>query len=490
MPKLRSIVALLVLATVLSVAIAADVPEVPPANPLDAKLFPKHSLWLETDAALVMRDGKILYERYGNGYGPDAKHLSWSMAKTVAGILTGIAIDRGYLKLDDAVRKWFPDFTGTATVRDVLQMSSGIDFQEEYFGIPVHADVVRMLYLEGPKLGFADYVVNRPLRKQDGEPGKHFYYSSGDANLVMEILLRAMPKATYDAFPWDAFFIPLGIPNAVFERDAHGTFVGASYVYMTAREYAKIGELLVGKGVYRGKRIIPADYFKLMTEVAPGVEVAAVDGTEYTTAYSAMARTNLPIPGRGCGSEFADLPLDSIFLNGHQGQVVVGSPSTKLVLVRLATDRGASPIRGKFFTAARNFLKTIGRGVEASLPTDHRKCIDDLGQAKRFLKARRHVPLSEYKRTPALIRQLGAKEFCSCIFVAGRTEAQCRADQKMTLPILPNFRTDRTSKRIFATAMGEESVARYEGDRFGCRLMTSVTLESIEKVDAVGHSHD
>lgn len=447
-----------------------------PENPIDALLFPKKSYWLETDAALVMQDGKVLYERYANGYGPEMKHLSWSMAKTVGGILAGIAADRGYLKLEDPVRKWIPEFKGSATVLDVLQMSSGVDFQEEYFAMPVRADVVRMLYLEGPGTGMADYVAGRPLRGTEGEPGKHFYYSSGDANLVSEILRRAMPKETYDRFPWDALFGPLGIPGAVFERDARGMFAASSYLYMTAREYAKLGELIVGKGIYRGKRIIPAAYFKRMGEVAPGVSVAAVAGTEYTTAYSAMARTNLPIPGRGCGSEFPDLPLDSIFLFGHQGQAVVGSSSTKLVYVRLASDRGASSIRGKFFAAARSFLASIGRPIEAALPADHRKCITAAGQAKRFLEGRRKTPLAEYKKAPFLVRQLGAKEFCSCFFVNGRTEEQCRGDMRHQLPLLPAFRVDSVAKRILAGKEGEESVAAYEGARFGCRLLTAMSV--------------
>jgi CubicO group peptidase (beta-lactamase class C family) len=478
MTQTFSLVLSALLALVSSSAIADPTP--PSPNAIDSVLFPKKSAWTKTDAALVMLNGKILYERYGNGYGPETKHLSWSMAKTVGGILAGIAIDRGYLKVEDPVRKWIPEFKGTATVLDVLQMSSGADFQEEYFGIPVRADVVRMLYLEGPKVGMADYVADRPLRAKDGEPGKHFYYSSGDANLVTEILRRAMPKKVYESFPWDALFNPLGIPNAVFERDAHGTFAASSYVYMTAREFAKLGELVAGKGVYRGKRIIPESYFKLMTEVAPGVNVAAVDGTDYTVAYSAMARTNLPIPGRGCGSEYADLPLDSIYLFGHQGQVVTGSPSTKLVMVRLATDRGASTVRGKFFTATRAFLNSQGRSVDTAMPTNHDKCITALGQAKRFLEARRKVPLAEYKKTPALIRQLGAKEFCSCIFVANRTDAECRSDLKMTLPILPSLAIDVSKSRIVAAMSGSESVAVYEGPRFGCRLVTSVSLDTVE----------
>ena len=441
------------------------------APTIDEVLFPSSHLSITTDAAIVKKDGKVLYERYANGYSAESKHVSWSVAKSILGIMTGIAVERGYLKYTDPVRKWFPAFTGTATVLDLIQMSSGIDFQEEYLGLPVRADVVRMLYLDGPKQGFADYVVSRPLRGKDAEPGKHFYYSSGDTAVLSEILRLSMPKRVYDTFPWDAIFNPLGIRGAVFERDRKGAFIGSSYMYLRIKDYLKLGELVMNRGVFRGKRIIPKSYFKLMTEVAPGVNVAAVDGATYTTAYSAQARTNLPIPGRGCGSEFPDLPLDTVILFGHQGMVIAGSPSQKLVVLRVSVDRGSMNIRGNYFTAVRQFLKGRGKDIDASLPTDTRKCITPWEVAMRTVQAQRRVALKEYKRTPTVLRQVITKEFCSCIFVLGRTEEQCVADQRNTFPIVPKFTIDRKAKTVSA---GEDfvSLARYKGGRDGCRLQS------------------
>jgi len=440
---------------------------------IDELLFPKYSAVIKTDAAIVMKDGKIVYERYGNGYTAASKHLSWSLAKTVTGILVGVAVDQGYLNYTDSVRKWFPQFKGTATVLDVLQMSSGIGFQEEYFGHSVDSEVVRMLYLEGPKKGFADFVTSLPLRSKDGEPGKHFYYSSGDTNVLMEILRLSMPKEKYDSFPWDALFKPLGIEGAVLERDIRGMFIGSSYLYMKPHDYLRLGELVMNRGVFGGKRIIPEAHFKLMSEVAPGVNVAAAGGTTFRTAYSAMARTNLPIPGRNCGSEFPDLPLDTVILFGHQGMVVAASPSQKLIVLRLSVDRGSPTIRPRYFGAVRKFLQGRGIGIESSLPTDNRECISTMGEARRWIDAQKLPAIEEYKKTPVLLRQLATKEMCSCLFVMGRTEEQCHSGLRMTFPYVVDLAIDVVGKTVSA---GTEflSQARYEGDRYGCRLVTSL----------------
>ena len=86
----------------------------------------------------------------------------------------------------------------------------GLDFQEECLGISVRVDVVRMLYLDEPRVGNAAYAAARPLRTGNHEPSRHFYYSSGDTNLLMEILRLSMPKAKYDSFPWDVLLRQLG----------------------------------------------------------------------------------------------------------------------------------------------------------------------------------------------------------------------------------------------------------------------------------------
>lgn len=426
---------------------------------------------IHTDAFLILKDGKTVYERYARGYSAGAKHLSWSMGKTIAGIVAANAIDRGKFAMTDRLERWIPAYRGDATLLDVFRMSSGIEFREEYSGIPVDSDATRMLYLNGPAVGFANYTAALPLRP-DARPGDHFYYSSGDANLLMETLKRSVADpSAYDAYPWTAFFDRLGI-HATFEQDSAKTFVGSSYVYLTAPEYARIGQLLANRGRWNGQALVPEWYFDLMNRVAPGVMKNALPGTSATRAYSVQTTTNLPIAGRGLPSEYPNLPLDSLLLIGHQGQLVIASPSENLVIVRLATDKGDpfNPYRESLFHAVRGLLAAEA-GIEI-------RGAGDVDGKPKFpapitvaAETKRNTKVADYLKVPKLLRALYAKELCSCTFVLGRTLARCKDDLRQTLPLLPFADIDWEKKTVTTTLTRlVRSKAVYRGERLGCTL--------------------
>jgi hypothetical protein len=233
----------------------------------------------------------------------------------------------------------------------------------------------------------------------------------------------------------------------------------------------------------RGKRgsqtIIPGWYFDdLMSRVAPGVSSKALPGTSQTRAYSSQLTTNLPIPARGLPSEYEDLPTDALLMIGHQGQLVVASPSQKLVIVRLAMDKGSSFDRKQFFAK-------VARLVDAKSPA-----------GRPLLTARKENPaqyngapppqapdveaerakIADYLKVPHLIRALAAKEYCSCIKVVGRSEGDCKDDLRVSLPILPTLRVKDDEGVVSVSAVlgtgifGKKSVAVYRGPALGCTL--------------------
>jgi CubicO group peptidase (beta-lactamase class C family) len=245
------------------------------------------------------------------------------MTKTVTAALIGRLVDDGKMSLDMAglVASWQSDRRKGITLSNMLAMESGLDFNEDYGAL---ADVTRMLYLTSD---MADFVAARPL---NGDPGRVFHYSSGDGVLLSRIWMeKAGGGASALTYPRDKLFGPLGMRSAILETDAAGTFVGSSYMYATARDWARFGLFLAHDGVWNGNRLLPAGYVKLMQK--PGHRS---DGR-----YSQM-QTWLPKRGD------ANVAPDTFFMRGHDGQTIAIVPSQDLVIVRMGltpSDGGYKP---------------------------------------------------------------------------------------------------------------------------------------------------
>ena len=277
-------------------------------------------------AVVVASKGRIVGERYGEGFSDKTPLLGWSMAKTVNAALVGTAVAAGRMRLEE--KNLFPgwDADGRAAIRvaDLMAMSSGLEFNEDYGDV---TDVTRMLYLERDMAGFA---AAKPLA---GEVGKVFSYSSGSAMLLARLWQDAVGSRE-EALAWPrlALFDPLGMKSAVLEADEKGTFAGSSYLYATARDWARFGQFLLQDGVWNGKQILPAGFVAWMREQAPA---SAVYGNGQLWLEGPGDEDN-----SGAGKR-AGLPADTFWLQGHDGQTVAIAPSAQLVVVRL----GLTPSR-------------------------------------------------------------------------------------------------------------------------------------------------
>lgn len=267
-------------------------------------------------AVLIVHRGVLVAERYAPGFGRDRKFLSQSVAKTVLGVLTGIAVRDGKLSLDGPapVAAWSDpgDPRHAISVRNLLQMRDGLDFTEDYFN-PLRSDVLPMLF--GRERGdMAAYAASRPLGEK---PGARWVYSSGTANLLSGVVRDALggTKDTYLAFMKRELFEPIGMASAEPEFDASGTFVGSSWVHATARDWARFGLLMLRGGVWEGHRILPEGWVDFMRT------------PQDNGAYGAMIWVN---PGK----RLATMPADAFIASGHRGQVVAMIPSKDLVVVR------------------------------------------------------------------------------------------------------------------------------------------------------------
>ncbi|MEA3176277.1 MAG: hypothetical protein QOF42_3688 [Gammaproteobacteria bacterium] len=271
-------------------------------------------------AVLVVDHGRITAERYGAGFSAKTPLLGWSMSKTVMAGLIGMLVKDGKLALDQAGFWPAGDPRAKIRVADLLAMSSGLHFNESYGAV---SDVTSMLYLRPDMAAFAhDQPLDHPI-------GEAWSYSSGTAVLLSRIMQDAAGVSSAD-FALQRLFKPLSMHSATMEADEHGTLVGSSYMYATARDWARYGQFLVQDGVWNGQRLLPEGYVAMMTTPVKA------SGGEY-----GMGQTWL-----FTATDAVGLPADTFYLSGHDGQTMAVIPSRQLVIVRLGltpSDTGYSP---------------------------------------------------------------------------------------------------------------------------------------------------
>jgi CubicO group peptidase (beta-lactamase class C family) len=293
-----------------------------------------------TRAVVVVHEGEIVAERYAAGYGRESVLAGWSMTKSAINALVGVLVRDGKLALDAPldVPEWSApdDARHGITLRQLLHMSSGLRFSESY-GNPL-GDVLWMLFGTGDAARFA------ADRRLVAPPGRQWSYSSGTTNIIARALRRAVggSEAAYLAFPRRALFEPLGMASGVIEPDAAGAFVGSSYMFASARDWARLGQLYLQDGVWEGTRILPEGWVTFTVTPAP----ASPGG-----AYGAHFWLRLPTLYAPSGE--AGLPRDAYHAVGHEGQLLSIIPSRRLVVVRL----GLSVGRGVWDHAA--FLRRL-----------------------------------------------------------------------------------------------------------------------------------
>ncbi len=274
---------------------------------------PGSSLHNSNGVVVVYKD-QIVAEQYGPGFTRDTPQLGWSMTKSVTSALVGLLVESGRLKLDQPapIPEWSQDERKDITLRNLLQMCSGLSWNEDYGS---NSDATHMLYMEPDK---AAYALDKRL---EHEPGTHWVYSSGTTNILQHIIRDAFDNdEAYWRFPYDSLFHPLGMRSFRLETDATGLYIGSSYGYATARDWARFGLLYLHRGHWNGRQILPEswiDFTRTPVEASQG-------------AYGAQFWCNQ-------GGEYPSAPRDMYYCGGFHGQKVFIIPSREMVIVRLGT---------------------------------------------------------------------------------------------------------------------------------------------------------
>lgn len=277
-----------------------------------------------TKAVVVVRDGRVIAERYAGGASIDTPLLSFSMTKSVVNALIGIMTQQGYLSpsIPAPIPEWrtMSDPRHAIEVEHLLRMTTGLALDETNSGFDLSS---QMLYLHNDMAGFA---VKAPLI---APPGTRFAYSSPTTQLLARIVRDAVggPEQTL-AYAWHELFNPLGMRDVTLEFDGGGTLQASTYMLASARDWARFGLLYLNDGVLAGKRILHEDWVDFSAAATLDTDYGAGFWTNRSENQNARGRVRLGIP------------RDAFFASGDLGQRVVIIPSQQMVVVRLgdATD--------------------------------------------------------------------------------------------------------------------------------------------------------
>jgi CubicO group peptidase (beta-lactamase class C family) len=282
----------------------------------------------QTLAVVVVHDGQLVAERYATGVDASTPLMGWSMTKSVTCSLVGVLVRQGRLVVEApaAIEVWSgpEDPRHSITLDHLLRMTSGLDIVEDQSGADANS---RMQFLERDGAAFA---ASRKLR---APVGSEWEYTSGNTMLVSRIVRDAVGGGLRDAhaFAWRELFEPIGMATAVLEPDRAGTFVGSSYMFASARDWARFGLLYLNDGVWEGRRILPEGWVDYVTSPTP----AAPQGE-----YGAGFWVNRGDPADPKRRLWPSLPRDAFAAQGFQGQYAFVVPSHRLVVVRLGVTRG------------------------------------------------------------------------------------------------------------------------------------------------------
>ncbi|UCE21838.1 MAG: serine hydrolase [Candidatus Aminicenantes bacterium] len=277
-----------------------------------------------TRAVVIVYNGHLVAERYSPGITKNTPLIGWSMTKSVTSALVGILVGQGKLSLEEPapVPEWKEpgDPRRAITLDHLLRMSSGLKFIEEYEDNPA-SDVNIMLFIRPDA---AAYAASMPA---EARPDEKWSYSSGTTNIVSRIIRHTLGnQADYAAFPRKALFNRIGMRSAIMEMDASGTYVGSSFMYASARDWARFGLLYLQDGIWEGERILPEGWVKYSTTPTPRASKGQ---------YGAHFWLNRGDPENPENRQFPQLPTDLFLAWGFQEQQTVILPSHKLVVVRL-----------------------------------------------------------------------------------------------------------------------------------------------------------
>ena len=286
-----------------------------------------------TQGLIWIQNDTIQYENYWSGQKEEVKHISWSMSKSYVSALFGIAMEEGYIKsINQTVDEYLPELKGSGyenvKIKDVLQMASGIGFNEDYSNPKADINVYWSGFVSGKSQDkFASTLVN------EEPPGTYNHYVSINTHVLAMIIVKATGRSLTD-YLQEKIWKPIGTEfDAYWLVDGEGMEMALGGLNACLRDYAKLGRLYLNKGKYNGKQIVPEKWIENSVTVT---EKHLLPSTNGGTGYGYQWW----IP-EGNEGEFMAI--------GIFNQYIYINPKTKTVIVKNSANEkyydGANPYR-------------------------------------------------------------------------------------------------------------------------------------------------
>ena len=215
--------------------------------------------YFETDGLIVLHGNKKIYEQYWHGNSKDSKHISWSVAKSFLSAMIGIAVNDGLIDIKEPITKYLPEFIGTGyegvRVKDILQMSSGVRFNEDYGDF--NSDINRFGRAISMGTSMKEFALTLTNEKM---PGTYNHYVSIDTQMLA-MLLQEVTQTSVTNYLQEKIWNPLGMESdAYYLIDNTGMEVALGGLNATLRDYAKFGLLYLQRGNWEGEQIVPTKW--------------------------------------------------------------------------------------------------------------------------------------------------------------------------------------------------------------------------------------
>ena len=282
--------------------------------------------YFNTDGLMILKDGEVLYENYWNKNKENSRHIIWSVSKSFLSALVGIALDEGLIDdINDPIIKYLKDFEGTGyegvSIKNLLQMSSGIAFNEDY-GDP-DSDINR--YARVTATGTSQREFAKTL-KNSREPGTYNHYISLDSQML-GMLVAEVTNMTVKEYLYEKIWSQIGMQDdAFYLTDKQEVEMSLGGLNVTLRDMAKFGQLYLNKGNWNGKQVVPAEWVSNST-VPLDKHVQPNAGDQFTSdAWGYGYQWWIPGPGV---SDYAAHGIYNqfIYVNPESGVVIAKTSS-------------------------------------------------------------------------------------------------------------------------------------------------------------------